>query len=95
MNVSYGVLFMPHLVVVNVFVCISMKSTNVRILEPRGCKLGVVATTSSFWNVGLNIEGNWITRVYENNLKMMLNTQNASFGTANHDIHRSFTWKRM
>jgi hypothetical protein len=67
-----------------------MQSTNVCVLEPRRCKLGVVATTLVFWNAQLNIERNWITKVYKNNLKMMLSTQNASLGTKNHDIHRSF-----
>ncbi len=35
---------------------------------------------------GLNTKGHWITRFYKNNLKMMLNTQNADLGMANHDI---------
>jgi hypothetical protein len=26
---------------------------------------------------------------------MMLNAQNASFGTANHDIRKSFSWKHL
>ncbi len=95
MIVSYGILFMPPLVVVDIFVCINMQSTSVQVLEPRGCKLGVVATTLGFWNVGLNIERHWITEVYKNNLKMMLSTQNAFLGTSNHDIHRSFTWKYL
>ncbi len=47
----------------------------------------------AFWNLGSNIEGNWITRVYEDNLKIMLSTQNASLGTTNYDIRRSFPWK--
>jgi hypothetical protein len=48
MIVSYGILFMFPLVVVDIFVQISMQSTSVQILEPGGCKLGVVATTSGF-----------------------------------------------
>jgi hypothetical protein len=48
-----------------------------------------------FWNAGMNIERHWIIRVYKNNLKMMLNTQNASLGTANQDIHRSLIWKHL
>jgi hypothetical protein len=48
MTVSYGILFMPPLVVVDIFVCISMQWTNVRVLELGGCKLGVVTTTSGF-----------------------------------------------
>jgi hypothetical protein len=45
MIVSYGILFMPPLVVVDIFVSINMQSTNVQVLEPERCKLGVVATT--------------------------------------------------
>ncbi len=48
MIVSYGILFMPPFVMVDIFVCISMQSTSVQALEPRGCKLGVVATTLGF-----------------------------------------------
>jgi hypothetical protein len=48
MIVSYGILFMPPLVVVDIFVHISMQSTSVQVLEPGGCKLGVVATTLDF-----------------------------------------------
>jgi hypothetical protein len=48
MIVSYGILFMPPLVVVDIFVCISMQSTSVQVLEPGRCKLGVVATTLGF-----------------------------------------------
>jgi hypothetical protein len=40
----------------------------------------------AFWDAGLNIEGHWVIKVYKNNLKMMLSTQNASLGMANHDI---------
>jgi hypothetical protein len=40
MIVSYGILFMPPLVVVDIFVHISMQSTSVEVLEPGGCKLG-------------------------------------------------------
>jgi hypothetical protein len=57
--------------------------------------LGGVATASGFVNVGLNIEGNWITEVYMNDLKMMSSTRNAFLGTVNPDIHGSFTWKRL
>jgi hypothetical protein len=46
--VSYVVLFMPPLVVVDIFVFIHMQSTSVQVLEPGGCKLGVVTTTLSF-----------------------------------------------
>jgi len=94
MIISYGILFMPPLVVVDIFVHINMQSTSVQVLEPGGCKLGVVAHWA-FWNAGMNIERHWIIRVYKNNLKMMLNTQNASLGTTNHDIHRSFIWKHL
>jgi hypothetical protein len=45
---SYGILFMP-LVVVDIFVCIiSMQSTSAQVLEPGRCKLVVVATTLGF-----------------------------------------------
>jgi len=49
----------------------------------------------AFWNVGLNIERHCITKIYKNNLKMMLSTQNASLGIANHDNYRSFIWKHL
>jgi hypothetical protein len=48
MIVSYGILFMPPVVVVDIFVRTSMQSISVRTLEPRGCKLNVVAIASSF-----------------------------------------------
>ncbi len=48
MTVNYGMLFMPPLVVVDIFVRTSMQSTSVLTLEPGGCKLGVVTTTSGF-----------------------------------------------
>ncbi len=48
MTVSYGILFMPPLIVVDIFVHTSMQSTSVQVLEPGGCKLSVVATTSDF-----------------------------------------------
>jgi len=48
MIVNYGILFMPPLVVVDIFVCISMQSTSVRVLELERCKLGVVVTTLGF-----------------------------------------------
>jgi hypothetical protein len=53
MIVSYGILFMFLLVVVDIFVCIKMESTSVRVLEPRGCKLGVVVTTLGFLECGV------------------------------------------
>jgi hypothetical protein len=53
MIVSYGILFMFPLVVVDIFVCIKMESTNVQVLEPRGCKLGVVVTTLGFLECGV------------------------------------------
>jgi hypothetical protein len=53
MTVSYGMLFMLPLVVVDIFVCTSMHSTSVRVLEHGGCKLGVVATTSGFLEWGV------------------------------------------
>ncbi len=43
MIISYGILFMPPLVVVDIFVHINMQSTSVQVLEPGGCKLSVVA----------------------------------------------------
>jgi hypothetical protein len=48
MIVNYGILFMPPLVVVDIFVHINMQSTSVQVLEPGGCKLGVVAATLGF-----------------------------------------------
>ncbi len=48
MIVSYGILFMPPLIVVDIFLCIIMQSKSVRVLEHGGCKLGVVATTLGF-----------------------------------------------
>jgi hypothetical protein len=73
-----------------------MKSTSVKPLELGGCKLGGVGTTSkTSQNVGLKIEGNWITGVYENDSKMMSSTRNASLGTANPNVHGSFAWKHF
>lgn len=46
----------------------------------------------AFWNATSNIEGNWIARVCEDNLKMMSSTQNVSLGSTNRGIHRSFPW---
>jgi hypothetical protein len=43
-----GILSTPPLVVVDIFVRAGMKSTSVSTLEPSGCKLGGVATTSDF-----------------------------------------------
>jgi hypothetical protein len=48
MTSSYGTLFMPLLVVVDIFVCINMQSTSVQVLELGRYKLGVVATTLGF-----------------------------------------------
>ncbi len=48
MIVSYGILFMPPLIVVEIFVPINMQSTSVQVLELGGCKLGVIATTLGF-----------------------------------------------
>jgi len=48
MTVNYGILFMPPLVVVDIFVHTSMKSTSVPTLEPGGCKLGGVPIASGF-----------------------------------------------
>jgi hypothetical protein len=42
-----GISFMPPLIVIDIFVRTSMQLTVVRVLEPRRCRLGVVATTSS------------------------------------------------
>jgi len=53
MFVSYGILFMPPLVVVDIFVHISMQSTSVQVLQLGGCKLGVVATTLGFLECGV------------------------------------------
>jgi hypothetical protein len=53
MTVSYGILFMPPLIVVDIFVRISMQSTSVQVLEPRRCKLGVVTTTLGFLECGV------------------------------------------
>jgi hypothetical protein len=44
MIISYGILFMLPLVVVDIFVRISMQSTNLQVLEFGRCKLAVVAT---------------------------------------------------
>jgi hypothetical protein len=61
MTISYGILFMPPLVVVDIFVHISMQSTSVQVLEPRRCKLGVVATTLGFLECGVE---HWRTLDY-------------------------------
>jgi hypothetical protein len=53
MIISYGILFMPPLVVVDIFVRINMPSTSVQVLELGGCKLGVVATTLGFLECGV------------------------------------------
>jgi hypothetical protein len=45
MIVGCGISFMPPLIVIDIFVRTSMQSTVVRVLEPRRCRLGVVATT--------------------------------------------------
>jgi hypothetical protein len=52
MTISCGLLFMPPLVVVDIFVRINMQSTNVQVLELGRCKLGVV-TTLGFWECGV------------------------------------------
>jgi hypothetical protein len=48
MTVNYGILFMPLLVVVDIFVRTNMKSTSLPPLELGGCKLSGVATASNF-----------------------------------------------
>jgi hypothetical protein len=48
-----GILFTPPLVVVDIFVRASMKSTSVSTLEPAGCKLGGVGTASGFLECGI------------------------------------------
>jgi hypothetical protein len=48
MTVNYGILFIPPLVMVDIFVCNSLQSISVRVLELGRCKLGVVATTLGF-----------------------------------------------
>jgi hypothetical protein len=48
MIISYGILFMPPLIMVDIFVHISMQSTNVQVLELGKCKLCVVTTTLVF-----------------------------------------------
>jgi hypothetical protein len=49
MTISYGILFMPPLVLVDIFVrIINMQSTSVQVLEHGRCKLGVVVTTLGF-----------------------------------------------
>jgi hypothetical protein len=53
MIVSYGILFMLPLVVVDIFVHISMLSTSVQVFELGRCKLGVVATTLGFLECGV------------------------------------------
>jgi hypothetical protein len=53
MTVNYGILFMPPLVMVDIFVCISMQSTGVQVLEFGRCKLSVVATTLGFLECGV------------------------------------------
>jgi hypothetical protein len=62
MIISYGILFMPPLVVVDIFVHINMQSTSVQVLDPGGCKLGVVAHWA-FWNAGMNIGLLGFTRI--------------------------------
>jgi hypothetical protein len=53
MIVGYGILFMPLLVAVDIFVRIGMQSTSVPALEPRRCKLGGVATALGFLECGI------------------------------------------
>jgi len=87
---SPGVLFVPPSVVVDIFLRAHQCEVNER-STIGGCKLdGVAIASKAFQNARLKIEGNWITRVYENDSKMMSSTQNASLGTANLDVHGSF-----
>jgi hypothetical protein len=44
-----GILFMPPLVVVDIFVRAGMKLTSIPTLEPSRCKLGGVATALGFF----------------------------------------------
>jgi hypothetical protein len=48
MIISCGILFMPPLIVVDIFVHIDMQSTHVQVVELGRCNLGVVATLG-FW----------------------------------------------
>ncbi len=52
-TVDCGILFVPPPVVVDIFVRTNTKSPSIRALEPGGHKLGGVATTSSFFECGI------------------------------------------
>ncbi len=74
MTGSPGVLFVPPSVIVDIFLRAHQREVDKR-STIGGYKLGGVAIASkASQNAGLKIEGNWITRVYENDSKMTSST---------------------